>query len=394
MPTEDKYRPLDLSRNEIRLVSFETTTENGLLHLKLHHESLDDWKPSYLSFLNENSPSVKRTQFAEVWSEHFDLTLATPEHEICDTLTRFSWGDYICLSYTRSDCVEDKATVFLDGTATAVSKQVEVALSKLSMSFECRVGMKVWVDALCVNNADMTDRQAHNLRSIDIFARAFAVTVWTNNDNRLDVLRLSPQYERLQLCETILRRYGRITLEELLGVSDRSWGSAEDEDEGLKKLVDNVDELTFDNDQMADLSDEDDFGFSQLHIYDLVCVELWQLLRWEYWSQDWILLELTMCPTTSTIHCEGSEIYLSTIQVVSSILLANSGRSSNRGNWQDLKPKLDLLVFMNTWSARNFVLEDGSLMAREVKGPGMRIKEAFLSPTNKFKSNEKSSPQV
>lgn len=44
----------------------------------------------------------------------------------------------------------------------------------------------------------------------------------------------------------IFRKYGRGDVEELLGARDRSWGAAEDEDEQLKELVEDVDELVFD----------------------------------------------------------------------------------------------------------------------------------------------------
>jgi hypothetical protein len=39
-----------------------------------------------------------------------------------------------------------------------VSKHLEAALRDLRSSFGCQLGMKVWADALCINQADVVDR--------------------------------------------------------------------------------------------------------------------------------------------------------------------------------------------------------------------------------------------
>jgi hypothetical protein len=127
------------------------------IRLNLLYASLDDWKPDYVSFRDQNSSTMSSSQLSEAWSDR----LATTEREISDTITRFTWGDYICVSYTWGDCVGQKATIFLDGIATTASKHLEVALRDLRESLECQLGMKVWVDALCINQADTVDRNTH-----------------------------------------------------------------------------------------------------------------------------------------------------------------------------------------------------------------------------------------
>lgn len=101
----------------------------------------------------------------------------------------------------------------------------------------------------------------HVLRVKVIFDGVFAVTVWTKEDDDLDVLGLSPPGEQLLLCEIVLRQYGKRALEELLGVRNREYGVAVEE------------ELVFDQYHWADSDDEDNFGFDSLHIRDLVRVE-------------------------------------------------------------------------------------------------------------------------
>lgn len=203
-----------------------------------------------------------------------------------DTVTRFTWGDYICLSYTwGGDYAGQQATIFLDGIARAVSKHLEVALRDLQESPECQLGMKVWVNALCINQADIVDRSSHVLRMKNIFGEAFSVTAWTKERDDLQVLGLSRPGEHLTLCETVLRQYGRKVLEELLGVRMRDWRAEDDEDEKLMELVEDVDVLTFDQYHWADSDDEDEVGFGGQHLRDLVSVELWQMFRKEYWSR-------------------------------------------------------------------------------------------------------------
>ena len=350
---KDQYRPLDISKNEIRLLSFENTAERGPLRLSLHYASLNDWKHEYVAFRDQNASTMSSAQLSEAWRDRLEFMPATPEREIHDNVARFTWGDYICLSYTWGNCTGEKATVFLDGVTTAVNKHLEAALRDLRETFECRLGMKVWADALCINQSDVVDRNAHVLRVKDIFGGAFAVTVWTKEREDLQVVGLRPPGEQLILCEAVLGQYGKQALEELLGVRNRDWGAAEEEDEHLKWLVEICDVLAFDQYHWADSGDEDELGFGKTHLRDIVCVELLFLFRKEYWSRLWIIQELAVSPTTSTVHWGESTFHLSTLQAVGEILLTHfeSRPSSDSEIWKDLKPRLDLLAFISTWRA-------------------------------------------
>ncbi|KAK3387188.1 hypothetical protein B0H63DRAFT_469444 [Podospora didyma] len=118
-------------------------------------------------------------KLSEAWHDRLGgFTHTAQKHETFATVARLKWGDYICLSYTWGDDDgkgDEKAhAVFLDDVSVAVSKHLEKALRDLRESHECRLGMKVWVDALCVNQADTADRNAHVLRVKDIFGRTFS----------------------------------------------------------------------------------------------------------------------------------------------------------------------------------------------------------------------------
>lgn len=141
----ERYRPLDISKNEIRLLSFQSTTKDTQIRLNLQHVSLSDWKPTYVAFRDLNT-SKHSSQLSEAWKERYKYLADTPRRDIYKDLTRFAWGDYVCLSYAWGDPKEEKATIFLNGVATAVTKNLEVALEDLRSSFECQLGMKIWVD--------------------------------------------------------------------------------------------------------------------------------------------------------------------------------------------------------------------------------------------------------
>ena len=64
----------------------------------------------------------------------------------------------------------------------------------------------------------------------------------------------------------------------------RSWGAAEEEDDRLIKLVEDVDEGLFDDNDSdwTGFDDEDDFGFGRRHLRDLVCMELLFMFQKKY----------------------------------------------------------------------------------------------------------------
>ncbi|KAJ5929094.1 heterokaryon incompatibility protein-domain-containing protein [Penicillium verhagenii] len=341
--TEERYRPLDTSTNEIRLLSFQTTTKDTPVRLNLHYVSLNDWRPEYVTFRDQNT-SQESSRLSEAWSEHVEFTLDMPHRELYKIVSRFNWGDYICLSHTWGDCDGDQATIFLNGVATAVSKHLEAALRALQSSVECELGMRVWVDALCINQADLDDRNEHVLRVKDIFGRSFSVTSWVNESG--NCRDFHEPGESLLLCDNVMNLFGRQTLEELLGMRDRDWGTKETEDEQIMAVVRDIDVLIFDQFHWTDSDDDDDYGLDGCHLSDSVCFDLMMLFRKNYWSRLWIIQELAVCPVASKVYWGDSTFDISTLQVLCEILspMIMSGEA-----WKEMKPGVDLLAFITTW---------------------------------------------
>jgi len=75
------YRDLDSSKNEIRLLSSENTPQFTPVQLKLHYVSLNDLRPEYVSFRDQNA-STSSAQLSGAWSDGIKFTLATPQREI------------------------------------------------------------------------------------------------------------------------------------------------------------------------------------------------------------------------------------------------------------------------------------------------------------------------
>ncbi len=347
------YRPLDISKNEIRLLSFENTSEDAPVRLRLHYLSLDDYKPSYAAFRDERPPA-ESAELAKAWSEQVDMMLDTPPCEVYDNITRFLWGDYICLSYAQGGSEGETTIVFLDGVPTIVGTDLEAALRDMRSAYECQLGMKLWVHTLCINQADVADRNAHVLRVRDIFAGAFSVTAWTTTREDILHAEVKQSGEWLFLCEVIMVQYGREVLEELLGVRERNWGEMEDQDAELKNILGEIGVLMFDRYHWAESRDEAILGFNNVHLRDAVRMELRELLQKAYWSRLWIIQELAVSPTTTTVQWGTSAFSLSTLDAVCDILLAHSAscQSLSLENWIELHRNLDLLLFITTWSTR------------------------------------------
>ncbi|KID94864.1 heterokaryon incompatibility protein, partial [Metarhizium majus ARSEF 297] len=257
-----QYKPLGASRNEIRVLSFETSSRPddlsgrldrilglGPARLTLEHVSLDDWKPEY----------QPQTVFR--------------------TVARFTWGDYTAISYMRGSPEKTK-TITINGMPVVVGTNLAAAIDCLRSRPLC----KIWVDAVCINQDDVNERNAHVMRIREIFGQSFAVTVWLGEDEMSSTglnSWVEETFDKLRCCGTILAAHDKRTLEAALGIDVRAWESDHDYDE-LEDFF-SSDVLYFDNEWWADSDDEDEFG--PPHFRDLVAIALLRLFQNPYWSR-------------------------------------------------------------------------------------------------------------
>ena len=138
----------------------------------LEHVSLDDWKPEYLQFCTEHPTQSSRSQVDSAWCKQFELEPRLAASNKDRTSSKFTWGEYIALSYTWGS-LEEKKTITVNGVPVTVGKNLAAALDRLRFP----AGDKIWVDALCINQDDVCERNAHVLRIREIFSLSFAVTI-------------------------------------------------------------------------------------------------------------------------------------------------------------------------------------------------------------------------
>jgi hypothetical protein len=134
------YEPLDPSRNEIRLLRrFKTFEVDGLISCTLSHTSLD---------LN-------------------------PTYEALS----YTWCD-------KTGNAQPNKKVLLDGHIVAVTWNLEAALRQLPMSDQDKV---LWIDALCINQADVAERNEQVSKMKLVYQLASGVISWLGeeyNDSR------------------------------------------------------------------------------------------------------------------------------------------------------------------------------------------------------------------
>jgi hypothetical protein len=366
-----QYKPLDASRNEIRVLSFEPSSRPddlsglldrilglGPLRLTLEHVSLDDWKPEYTTFRTECPTQWSRGQVNDAWCEQFEFEPRLAASDVFRTIARFTWGDYTAISYTWGSPEETK-TITINGMPVTVGKNLAAALDCLRSNPMC----KIWIDAVCINQDDVDERNAQVMRIRQIFSQSMAVTIWLGEDEMsgtgLDSW-VETSFDSLRRCGTILEAHGRRTLEAALGIDVRAWES----DHNYYELEDfpfSGDVLYFNNEWWADSDDEEEFG--PPYFRDLVALALYRLVQNPYWTRLWIIQELAVSPTTSTLDWGDSSVSLQTVLTLADIFynrVLDGGILSSHVVTR-ISPCLQLLNSIGQWQ-RSGVLsnkEDG-----------------------------------
>lgn len=124
-----KYRPLDLSTDEIRLLTLHPGSDGDEISCILSHHNLTD----------------------------------NIEYEALS----YTWGDNASLH-----------TIILDGLPFRVTANLKIALHHLRHTDDVRKNRVLWIDALCINQQDPKER-GHQVRQMDkIFSSACNVLAW------------------------------------------------------------------------------------------------------------------------------------------------------------------------------------------------------------------------
>jgi hypothetical protein len=170
---------------------------------------------------------------------------------------RFAWGDFIALSYTWGDST-DTVPIVVNDCRVDVTRNLEAALRALRCRKEYRAGMKLWVDALCINQQDLDERAVQVARMSDIYPLAINVHIWI--DGVADITNL---HFANTLMAALPKQQRAVLPQVLESDTDLRWRFA----------------LAF-----------------------------WDLFSTPYWRRTWIVQELVSSPWWATFIC-GSESF-------------------------------------------------------------------------------------
>ena len=178
-----------MTRNEIRLLGL-LYDEDEPLHVehlaadqfskfKLLHVSLDDYLPPSKVMMDRFGTDTVRPKNTAQVRELFKKKL---DDELVKTLWagRWIWGDFCAISYLCGDPVTSKQ-VIVDGIKISVTDNLFDVLESLWLGYGPRIALAdplLWVDALCINQNDLDERNREVRRMGSIYGQAFQVVGW------------------------------------------------------------------------------------------------------------------------------------------------------------------------------------------------------------------------
>lgn len=238
------YQPLE--PGQVRLLTIDTTQatdHEGLIQCSLDHYSISDPTPS-------------------------------------TTDTRFEWGDYIAVSYTWGwDAQNPSRLIKIDGHRCRVTESLEAALSALHSSKTTTTAhVKVWVDALCINQTNPEEVRGEILRMKEIYGQAAYVYA-----------HLGPATEDSNLGF------------QLLGILSQS----------LNQSVEEV------NRELVNRR------FSATDLEKKAYRAMLRIMHRPYWRRVWVLQELAMSRGSIIIACGTMEMTLEQLLPVSRFVSLN-----------------------------------------------------------------------
>ncbi|KAI1124977.1 hypothetical protein F5Y10DRAFT_284608 [Nemania abortiva] len=197
-----RYPKLNQSGKQIRVLGFEASldaphSQPGVIRCNLETVDLGDYTPTYKSLMNLD-PEEDADKFGawyietharqnpsndkqRVWNDvilPFRVGWDVPMEQMKALEPRFCWGDYVALSYCWGDH-DIREDIYVNGRTFSVTRNLFLALKRLRNSYEVRKKhLRVWVDAICINQNDLAERAIEVKRMQLVFSEAIAVRGW------------------------------------------------------------------------------------------------------------------------------------------------------------------------------------------------------------------------
>lgn len=206
---------------------------------------------------------------------------------------RYSWGDYLALSYVWGPQTPAHE-IMVDGQPFSVGPNLHAALHQLRSCVMVREGFKVWIDAICINQGDTSERSQQVTRMRDIYDKAWQVVSWLGS---------SEGGNTASFGLAALRYMGRLSeLERPL--------------EGFYKIKRGFDARPF---------------FIRWESYESpfrkeVYRALLDFFTRQYWRRMWILQEVAMARSDAPVLCGASCVSWAEIQGATSLITRDEER--------------------------------------------------------------------
>ncbi|KAI1349839.1 heterokaryon incompatibility protein-domain-containing protein [Xylaria sp. FL0043] len=211
------YTYLPLQGDEIRLLTLEPDIDSGKdaspLSCRIEHVNLSPHLGlEQHRFKGDNYvwPEIQSLpDFASLFEDLTDPLLqestvqekkmqTEPDADEADTDEegnrpfRYSWGDYMALSYVwgAAEGVR-KRPILLNGEQFLVLPNLYNALLQLRRTRRIRQGFKLWVDAICIDQENSAERSKQVSRMRNIFASAWHVVIWLGTEEQNSVLAVT-----------------------------------------------------------------------------------------------------------------------------------------------------------------------------------------------------------
>ncbi|KAJ3541188.1 hypothetical protein NM208_g4725 [Fusarium decemcellulare] len=106
---------------------------------------------------------------------------------------RYPWGDFIALSYVWGSPTPQRF-ITVNGAEFGVTPNLYAALIQLRRTQRIRQGFRLWIDAICINQDDLTERGQQVSRMRDIYRSAWQVVIWIGPEADDSSLALAALY--------------------------------------------------------------------------------------------------------------------------------------------------------------------------------------------------------
>lgn len=189
MTTLYESLPLDAAKEDLRLMTIlPEASFDGMLQCKMETISLRETTIDYDQFQSENRFAFGNDGVHEEWHRHRshsirgscapqgnDTLPKVPAHEFY----RFRWGDFAALSYACGDPTPTRA-IKLNDEFVEVGLNLASALEALRRFEHFSTKFRIWIDALCINQSDGTERtrEVQRMGSIILFGLVSAWVPW------------------------------------------------------------------------------------------------------------------------------------------------------------------------------------------------------------------------